>query len=439
MSPPTTLTIVGLGPGEAAARSLATQRILDEAETIVLRTTIHPGTEFLQQDERVVACDDLYENHETFEDVYAAIVDRVLGLATEKAIVYAVPGSPSLGETTVQAVIDRAKRSDIEVRIVPSISAFEAISAAASIDLLTAQPQVIDALELARQDDDAPFSGSMLHVDPARVVIVMQVYDSHTASAVKERLSLVFPLDHRVTVVTAAGVSRLEHIEEIPLHQLDQVAVNHLTSVIVPPLPLLEASRSAATLHHLVAFLRSETGCPWDRKQTHATLRDKILEEAHEVIDAIDRDDPSDLAGELGDLLLLIALNAQIAEEAGTFTIEDVYASVNEKIVRRHPHVFGDAYAETADDVVKTWKAVKSSEKGEQADTVPALRYDQLPPSLSTLQRIRLAESAQIEGGDKSEPKAMLGDRLLALVQEAFDCGADPEQLLEAAYRRSKA
>jgi tetrapyrrole methylase family protein/MazG family protein len=136
-------------------------------------------------------------------------------------------------------------------------------------------------------------------------------------------------------------------------------------------------------LRKIIATLRGPDGCPWDRVQTHQSLRPFLLEEASETLEALDDADPARLCEELGDLLLEVLLHVQIAEEAGEFGLADVVRGVSEKLVRRHPHVFGDAAAETPEAVVEQWEELKREERGEQSaltgipGTLPALAYSQ--------------------------------------------------------------
>ncbi len=179
--------------------------------------------------------------------------------------------------------------------------------------------------------------------------------------------------------------------------------------------------------------LRAE--CAWKQEQTHSSLVRYLLEEAHEVVDAIESGDPDDLRDELGDLLLQVYFHAAIAEEAGQFSLEDVAAGLKAKLIRRNPHVFGpEAGAGTslsAEDVNEVWESVKASEKhrssvtGGIAPTLPALLYADKVVG-------RLAR----EGATASAPGDGLGERLLALVVEGQDAGLDPEQELRAAVRR---
>jgi tetrapyrrole methylase family protein/MazG family protein len=318
-----------------------------------------------------------------------------------------------------------------------SVSAFDVVAQALGQDLMSSNVQFIDAIDLDAWLTREPFGGSLLDLVPSRPMLVSQVYSKAIASSVKLALTRVLPDEHEVVVVTAAGVPGEESVVSCPLHDLDHQPVNHLTSVWVPPLPILSAPRSSSTLHHITATLRAPDGCPWDRKQSHATLRDSLIEEAHEVVDAIDEDDSDHLAEELGDLLLQVALHTQIAEEAGEFTIEDVYDHVNRKLVRRHPHVFGDVHADTPDKVVQTWQSIKAEERrqrGEPIDPPITSPLDKLPHSMPILTRVAqvLSKSSATRS---NQPNDKLAKQLLAAVEAVVAAGLDPERELERAFR----
>lgn len=138
------------------------------------------------------------------------------------------------------------------------------------------------------------------------------------------------------------------------------------------------------SLVEVIAILRSENGCPWDREQTHSSLKSTLLEETYETIEAIDTGDPSKLKEELGDLLLNIMLQAQIASEDSNFDIYEVIDTLTEKLIRRHPHVFGDVDVDNAEDVVKNWESIKRQEPGYE-DRKSVL--DGIPKSLPALLR----------------------------------------------------
>jgi tetrapyrrole methylase family protein/MazG family protein len=434
------VTIVGLGPGDAAQRTVAVQRALDAATRIVLRTGIHPQIEDLLRDARVSTCDDLYAQSGSFDEVYERIAARVVELARESDIVYAVPGHPLWGERTVQRILQACDEEGISVTILPGLSFLDMVATALQADPIRDEVQLLDGPALASWMSEEPFNGGLLDLSLIRPCLIAQVYSRAVASVVKLALMRVYPDDHEIAVITAAGVPDEQRIVRCPLHELDHQEVNHLTSVWVPPLAPLAASRSPATLHRLTGWLRSPNGCPWDRKQTHASLIPAAIEEAYEVVDAIEEGDADHLAEELGDLLLQVALHAQIAEEEGTFTIEDVYDHVNRKLVRRHPHVFGTVVAETAEQVRATWHEIKAEERqqsGRQAREQDA--FDRLPrsmPVLTRLSRVLSPRTAPPVASD--EERERIAEYLLGAVQAAIHAGLDPEQILEEAYRRRR-
>ena len=194
-----------------------------------------------------------------------------------------------------------------------------------------------------------------------------------------------------------------------------------------------ESWRSAQRLHTIIAFLRSPEGCPWDRAQDWQSLAPKVAEEAYEVLDAIADGNPADLAGELGDLLLIVALLTQIAEERGDFTIEDVYELVNRKLIRRHPHVFGDDAANTPEAVLSTWQRIKQEERG--ATAKPRTKYDRLPKSMPAI--AKAAVMLQEQSAPPVDPPAPPdSDRFLQQIEAMIASGRDPEAELQAALDR---
>lgn len=221
-----------------------------------------------------------------------------------------------------------------------------------------------------------------------------------------------------------------------------------------------ENLREFDSLLKVVEFLRGPDGCPWDKEQTHATLTRYAIEEAFELAEAMDGGDTTEIRDELGDLLLQVVLNAEIARQAGTFDIHDVIENLNRKMVRRHPHVFGDVKAETSAQVLNNWAEIKAEEKGE-APAKP-LSFD-LPNALPALLRaqkigektgkvdfdfknatqawskvreeVREAEEA-IASGVREDMEAELGDVLFSVVQVARQLGIDSEQALRRCNAR---
>ena len=428
--------VVGLGPGDPDLRTIATERILATAPRVILRTRVHPGLADLADDPRVSACDDLYEQAQSFDEVYESIAARVVEAARETGtVVYAVPGHPLVGERSVPLVVSRATQAGLEVSVLDAVSFIDSAIAAADIDPLMAGLQIVDAEQIARSVESEPYDAGTLGIDPSRAVLIGQVYSTHLASIVKIGLGHIFPDDHPIAVVTAAGVLGSASILHMPLHELDRTAVNHLTSVVIFPLPSLDSVRSPDALPRIVARLRAPGGCPWDREQSHESLRDAVLEEAYETVDAIEAGDMTGLAEELGDLLLLVTMHAQLAEEEGTFRLEDVYEGIGRKLIRRHPHVFADAIAATPDAVIATWDGVKAAER-KAAGSQPRLDHplDKLPRSMSPLRKAvsSLAPRTALLIAPTPESSAPI----LAAVRELIDRGIDPERALEYALRQ---
>jgi tetrapyrrole methylase family protein/MazG family protein len=436
------LLVVGLGPGDPTLRTVGAQRALDGAARIVLRTRIHPGLEDLRGDPRVSDCDDLYAGSRSFKEVYAAIAERVLRLAAESdggQVVFAVPGHPRFGEESVRLIEARGAAQGIAVAVAVGVSAIDAVAGALAVDPMVDEVQLLDALALAAAVERDPFAGGSVAVDPLRPCLIGQLYAPHVAAAVKLALGRLYPDDHPLVLVRAAAVPDEERLTRCRLFELDRRPVDHLTSAWVPAMEALTAFRSPAELQRIVALLRAPGGCPWDREQSHQSLRPAVIEEAYEVVDAIDRDDADNLEEELGDLLLQVVLHAQIAEEAGTFGLEDVFERVGRKLIRRHPHVFGAVEARTAGDVVTTWEAVKAEERAGRGGAVTKHPLDRLPRSMPALLR-----AASLLGSWKQvaprapDPETVdaVGDALLAAVESSVRAGVDPERALDAALRR---
>lgn len=355
------ITIVGLGPGGFGQITVEGLEALRSGRKVLLRTAVHPSVAALQKwGVTCASCDDLYEAGNSFDQVYRAIAERVLA---HDDVVFAVPGHPMVGERSVQ-LIQAGAPDRVEILVGPSF--LDSL-------LLTLQVDPVDGLELldALQLERRLPSGDL----PA---IIMQVHSRSVASDTKLALMERYPDDHPVTLVRAAGVSGQEQAARVRLHELDHLEwADYLTTLYLPPLPRSRVGESdprrwvgshwpADPLVEVMATLRGRQGCPWDREQTHKTLRKYMLEEAYEAVEAIDSGDSDKLCEELGDVLLQVVFHAQMAREAGTFDFHDIVQVITDKLIRRHPHVFGAVEATTPEDVTRNWEAIKRTERGEQ-------------------------------------------------------------------------
>ncbi len=439
------IVILGLGPGAPEQITREAWHILEASEEIYVRTMQHPVVPHLPTTLRVHSFDCLYEELPTFEAVYTAIAQEVVRLGQRpQGVVYGVPGHPWIGEATVPRIQRWAEEAHLPLRIVAGLSFIEPTLAALCVDGLE-ELQLLDGVDLAHRLTPP--------VNPDHPVLIGQLYSQAVASQVKLTLMALYPDEHPVTLVRAAGTGE-ERAWQVPLYELDrQTELDHLTSCYLPPLP---QPGSPQALRELVAQLRAPDGCPWDQAQTHASLRSQLLEETYEVLEALDSSDPQRLKEELGDLLLQIVFHQQIAMEEGEFRPPEVIGHLVDKLIRRHPHVFGEAKVEGAEEVLRNWEAIKRRERESSSEGEGSI-LDGVAPSLPALARAQaLQERAARVGFDwqdvagvvrkveeelaefraaetARDQEGEIGDLLFSLVNLARWLGVDAESALREA------
>lgn len=375
--------IIGLGAGSEKHLTKETIDVLkDSSRHLFLRTEIHPTVSYLKEENIAYkSFDYLYGEAQDFEYIYKTIAAELVTLAQIEEVTYAVPGNPLVAERSVFMILEEAKENNVSVKVFPALSSLEAIYSALQTDPL-------EGLLIA---DATNFKPSRL--SKAISCLIVQVYAKHIASDVKLSLMDIYPDTYPITVVKAAGIEGEERIETIPLYMLDRIDwIDHLTSVFIKanqfPLPDDEMEISGNTqierLVNIVSYLRSPDGCPWDREQTHESIRKHIVEEAYEVIEAIENKDTDMIRDELGDLLLQVVLHSQIASEEGTFDFEDVSEAISDKLIRRHPHVFEkkDDSVKDGAEVKNLWEKLKNKEKAHHESIL-----DGIPRALPSLMR----------------------------------------------------
>ena len=360
VTPVNTITVLGLGAGDLEQLPMGVYKSLLNANRLYVRTAEHPvlqelGSEGISYE----SFDAIYEKHDAFEAVYKEIVETLIALVEEGPLFYAVPGHPLVAEQTVQWLVEAEKEGRIQLEIAGGQSFLDPIFNALRIDPIEGF-QLLDGTMFKRDD-----------VQMTQHVLIAQVYDAYSASDVKLTLMEKYPEEHPVTIVTAAGSSE-ELLRTVPLYELDRAAeLNNLTTVYVPPVQSQESRlKEWSTFREIVAKLRAPDGCPWDREQTHDSLKKYLIEEVHEFLQAVEEQDDDGMIEELGDVLLQVFLHAQIGEDDGYFSLEDVLESVSSKMIHRHPHVFGDVTVENTEDVLRNWQQLKALEKGEKAKRI---------------------------------------------------------------------
>ena len=442
------ITIVGLGPGAYGLITLEAWDAMKKADNLILRTAVHPTVAKLDAEKiSYTSCDSFYEQGASFEEVYAGIAAKLTEQAKSEDIVYAVPGSPMVAERTVVLLREAAEKAGVELSILPGMSFLEVLYQRLGID-------PIDGLTIL----DAEDIDSLPADDMPSALVVTQVYDQHTASDAKLALMEHYPEDFPVTFVRNLSLPD-EEIRQIPLYELDrQQHIDHLTSVYLEKPPMREAQFDMQPLQDVIKTLREPGGCPWDIVQTHKSLRRNLIEEVYEVIEAIDLGDKKLLCEELGDLLMQIVFHARMAEEAGCFSMQDVIDGITEKLIRRHPHVFGDVTVKDAGEVLTNWEAIKRAEKKDRKSVLDGVPKD-LPSLMAAYklqhkaskvgfdwpdvepvwdkldEEIRELEEATVDGS-KEQIEEELGDVLFTIVNLARFLKIDPEVALSGTNRK---
>ncbi|MET1176479.1 nucleoside triphosphate pyrophosphohydrolase [Peribacillus simplex] len=416
------ITIIGLGAGDLDQLPLGIYKKLIQTEQCFVRTIDHPVIRDLKKEGiNFTAFDGIYEKHDQFEAVYEEIAGTLLQEASNRSVLYAVPGHPMVAEKTVQLLLEKGPALGIAIKLEGGQSFLDPLFQAVRIDPIEGF-QLLDGTALSPDD---------LHI--AQHMIIGQVYDAFSASNVKLTLMEKLPDDYEVYIVTAAGSSQ-EKVTKRALFELDrQMELSNLTSVYVPPVSE-EALRyrEFSKLRQVISELRGPDGCPWDKKQTHESLKKYLIEEAYELIDSIDEEDDEGMIGELGDVLLQVMLHSQIGEDEGMFTIDDVIEGITAKMIRRHPHVFGDVKVNGEEDVLVNWQKIKEDEKGSETKT-PKSILDGIEKSLPNLLRAeeyqKRAAKVGFDWDEVSEAWKKVKEEVQELEEEILSPNRDVERI----------
>lgn len=416
------ITIIGLGAGDLEQLPLGIYKKLVQTEQCYVRTADHPVIGDLKSEGiNFTAFDGIYEKHDQFEDVYEEIAETLLHEASNRSVLYAVPGHPMVAEKTVQLLLEKGPALGIDIKLEGGQSFLDPLFQAVRIDPIEGF-QLLDGTDLSPDD---------LHI--TQHMIIGQVYDAFSASDVKLTLMEKLPDDYEVYIVTAAGSSQ-EKVTKCALFELDrQMELSNLTSVYVPPVKD-EALRyrEFSKLRRVIAELRGPDGCPWDKKQTHESLKKYLIEEAYELIDSIDEGDDEGMVGELGDVLLQVMLHSQIGEDEGMFSIDDVIEGITAKMIRRHPHVFGDVEVNGEEDVLVNWQKIKEDEKGGESKA-PKSILDGIEKSLPNLLRAeeyqKRAAKVGFDWDEVSEAWKKVREEVQELEEEILSPNRDVERI----------
>ena len=409
------ILVVALGPDDGKLITLGALEALRKAKKVILRTGRHAAASLLRNEGIAFeTLDALYESSGDFDELTAAACERLLFVAGGTDLCYAV--SDPVSDATVQRLA-KAVQETCRLRVLGGVSLAEnAACAALACGADTENLRSITALSLEglRPSADVP-------------VVITEINDARLAADVKLWLSDLY--DDEMTVYFLRDAAQQGcRAEPIPLYALDrQPEYDHRTAVFVPAVSFMQRQRADfEDLVRVVARLRGPGGCPWDRKQTHESLRRYMIEEACEAAEAMDCGDPAKLADELGDVLLQVALNSRIGEEHRAFTDRDVTSAIVQKMIKRHPHVFAEERVRDADDVNRVWESAKEKERGVQT---AGEQMAEVPLSLPALMRAQkvLRRQRRAKGLGLGEKEAR--ETFMRLAQAAKDAKSLGEAL----------
>lgn len=441
--------IVGLGPGNEDALTLGAIKRIESGRKNFIRTEQHPTVKYFERNHiPYKSYDYLYDREDEFIDVYNLIVEDLKKESKiEEEINYYVPGNPLVAEKTVELLL----ADNLDVEIVSGMSFIDPM-----IELVGRDP--VNGLKIV---DGAAFDVGLVDINSD--MIITQTYNQRILSEVKLILSEIYGDNYNVYLIQSAGIREKERKLHIPLYELDRIrGIDSLTSVFVPKIDKnLKKIYDFNDIMGIMKVLRGVDGCPWDAKQTHESIRGALLEEAYEVVDAIDSGDIDNLIEELGDLLLQVVFHSQIAYDEGEFFPIEVTSALANKLIYRHPHVFLEKGIVNSEKVVYNWNKLKYEKRDitsliDKINNIPKLPalimsykvqekaaevgfdWDDIKGPIAKVKEefAEVLEAMEDFGGGDSRVEGELGDLLFAVVNLSRFLDVNPEVALNRTTKK---
>lgn len=377
------IILVNISSGNPDCLSIQTIKTIKENKTLVLRTSQSAIVVWLNQEKiPFLSLDDLYEQAEDFEQLSDSIAERLWSLACHTPVVYAV--SDIITDSSVKALF-RLRPAQGTIDTIPGVGLSDYYRTSVIHLLPDSDLRTVSSLDF--------LSGTY---DPNISILITELDNSILAGDVKIHLSLILEDEYKVFYLHDH-----DNPAEICLFEMDRLSsYDHLSAILIPRTCFLKRNRFVMNdLCALMDQLRSPNGCPWDRMQTHQSLRPYLVEEAWECIAAIDEEDTDHLCEELGDLLFQVVFHASIGKTFEEFTINDIISSICAKMIRRHPHVFGNLHLDDSTAVRTVWEQIKRQETGSSSiinslynvsSALPSLKY-----ASKILKKLNQVESLQ--------------------------------------------
>lgn len=338
------ITVIGIGSTDYFHLNSITKEALNSGIKLVARTDEHEVIKYLKENSKeVFSLDYIYEESSSIEDVDYLIAKKLIEMSETEKIGYLVPGSPYVMEKSVELLKEKIHN----LKIINESSAAETVLGA--LEHSTSSYKILSARDF-----------SISKINFSEDLIIYEVDNEFILDETINNLSEVYPEDAYFSIVKDAGLKTEEIYSSKFSEYKREIIPNYQTSIV---LFKIESKYDFSDLIDITKRLRGENGCPWDIKQTHESIRHELLEESYEVIKAIDGNDVENLVEELGDLIFQVAFHAQISYESGEFSIFDVTDGIVRKLIRRHPHVFGNLVLDNSDKLLQNWDSIKYGEK----------------------------------------------------------------------------
>ena len=437
------ITVVSVGSGDPELMNIRTMEAMKNARSLILRTSRHPVTDWLERNRIAYSSlDELYDIADDFDDLDLRIADSLLQRASDSPVVYAVPDASS--DAALRALLRKTENNGT-VKIIPGVGSGDLYLSASLAFLPESAVTILPASELLNKG----------YFDPNLSMLVTELDNPLLAGQVKILLSDLLDDEYEIIFMNGAEA----HLR-IPLYELDRMkGIDHRSAVLVPGSDFRVRNRFVLRdLMSIMEMLRSPQGCPWDRAQTHLSLRQYLVEEAWECVAAIGQEDMDHLSEELGDLLLQIVFHASIGKDFDEFTLSDVLSAICVKMIRRHPHVFAGQTCDDADSVRSVWEQIKQNETGhtgiiesleDVSPGLPSLKY--ASKALKKLKRMKAfhrspddiasdiqAVAGKIAGSQDAPEEDDLGRLLFLCTELCSHYDLDGELLLRQAADRLK-
>ena len=445
----TGITLLGLGPGNPKYLTNEAMQWLAGVEEIYVGNPHHPALSVIPATVTISNLYDLVPGKGGDHDRTQQLVNRILALGQRpEGVTFADTGHPCRDSILGRQVFQHASGAGIPLKVIAGLSWSELViqlTGYVSPSVLT----ILNAQDLIdRHIPDFP---------PNHAAVISPIDSSKTASGLMQILLSVYPKDHPLILLHATEPEVVT--ESVVLEKLDKcLNLSVFTSLYIQP---LNENSAFESFQEIVARLRAPDGCPWDREQTHLSLRQHLLEESYETLEAIDSGNMDDLREELGDLLLQIVLNAQIAGENKHFNMAQVIDGISSKIISRHPHVFGDIKVEGVGGVLKNWEKLKEAERQQNGNSkkglldgapasLPALAYSHeiqdraarvgfdWPGIEGVIAKVHEELEEVLAATTDAEREGEIGDLAFAVVNLARWLKVDPESALRGTNQRFK-